>query len=144
MLSYSPGIPLGVGSPISYYSDKQISITVPTYTSKTSNSRRIYVMHQFSYGWDGGAPVWVTLSPTETTIDAVYYTSGSTMISTSPQGQPGDPIVITGTGFVNPKVHFIVSKGVDKLGDIEFSDDGTIRTSVPDVTGVPGDACRGA
>jgi hypothetical protein len=125
--------------PISYYSDKKVWVDIPTYTSKTTTSRRLYIMHQFSYGWNGGAPYWVKLFPTEVTINAVNYVSGPTMISTNPQGQPGDPIVITGAGFSNPKVHFIVSEGIDKVGNIESSDDGTIRTSVPDVTGVPGD-----
>jgi hypothetical protein len=125
--------------PITYYTDKQVFVSIPTYTSRTTNSRRFYIVHQFPYGWDGGPARWVTLRPTEVTIDSVFYTSGSTMISTNPQGQPGDPIVIAGVGFVNPKVHFIVANGVDKLGVVDFSNDSTIRTSVPVVTGVAGD-----
>ncbi len=125
--------------PITYYNNKQIAVTVPNYTSRTSNPRRLSVVHQFPSGPDGGDPVWVTLKATEITIDALYYPSGSTMVSTNPQGQPGDPIIISGNGFVNPKVHFIVAPGVDKLATIDFWDGTTIRTSVPDVTGLAND-----
>lgn len=125
--------------PISYWSDKQVSVTIPNYTSKTQNTRRFYIVHQYSYGWDGGAPIWVPTRPTEATITSVSYVSGTTMVSTNPQGQPGDPIVIQGEGFSNPKVHFIIANGMDKVADIQFSDGNTIRTSVPDVTGVAND-----
>jgi hypothetical protein len=53
-------------------------------------------------------------------------------------GQPGDPVLITGSGFTGTtgEVHFIVANGRDLAAPISGWNDGQIFTAVPDVSGL--------
>lgn len=53
-------------------------------------------------------------------------------------GQPGDPVLITGSGFsgTTGEVHFIVANGRDLTAPISGWNDGQIFTAVPDVSGL--------
>jgi hypothetical protein len=53
-------------------------------------------------------------------------------------GQPGDPLLITGSGFsgTTGEVHFIVANGRDVMAPISGWNDGQIFTAVPDVSGL--------
>jgi hypothetical protein len=53
-------------------------------------------------------------------------------------GQPGDPVLITGSGFsgTTGEVHFIVANGRDLTALISGWNDGQIFTAVPDVSGL--------
>ncbi len=57
------------------------------------------------------------------------------------QGQPGDPVMINGSGFgTSGEVHFVIAPGKDlqaSVGTVIWSDN-QIFASVPDVAGVPG------
>ncbi len=53
------------------------------------------------------------------------------------QGQPGDPILITGSGFSNGgEVHFVVNPGRDLVAPVQVWTDGQIFATVPDIAGV--------
>lgn len=56
------------------------------------------------------------------------------------QGQPGDPVMITGSGFgTGGEVHFVIAPGKDLVAPAAaFWSDNQIFTSVPDASGVPG------
>ncbi len=53
-------------------------------------------------------------------------------------GQPGDPVLITGSGFSGTagEVHFIVANGRDLVAPISGWNDGQIFAAVPDVSGL--------
>jgi hypothetical protein len=53
-------------------------------------------------------------------------------------GQPGDPVLITGSGFSGTagEVHFIVANGRDLIAPISGWNDGQIFAAVPDVDGL--------
>ncbi|HEX7554329.1 MAG TPA: hypothetical protein VF378_12320, partial [Geothrix sp.] len=53
-------------------------------------------------------------------------------------GQPGDPVLITGSGFsgTTGEVHFIVANGRDLIAPISGWNDGQIFAAVPDVSGL--------
>jgi hypothetical protein len=55
-------------------------------------------------------------------------------------GQPGDPVLITGSNFSNDpgEVHFIVANGMDVKAQPTAWNDTQIFTSVPDVSGIQG------
>ena len=55
-------------------------------------------------------------------------------------GQPGDPVLITGSGFSNTtgEVHFIVANGRDVTAPISGWNDSQIFAAVPDVSGILG------
>ena len=55
------------------------------------------------------------------------------------QGQPGDPVMIAGTGFSSGgEVHFIINPGRDVAARIDFWSDTQLFVSVPDATGIMG------
>ena len=55
------------------------------------------------------------------------------------QGQPGDPVMITGTGFSSGgEVHFIINPGRDVAARIDFWSDTQLFVSVSDATGLMG------
>ena len=56
------------------------------------------------------------------------------------QGQPGDPVMITGSGFgTGGEVHFVIAPGIDKIAPAAaIWSDTQIFTSVPDAAGVLG------
>jgi hypothetical protein len=52
-------------------------------------------------------------------------------------GQPGDPVLITGSGFSNdPEVHFIVANGKDVVAPVTIWSDIQIFAAVPEVSGI--------
>jgi hypothetical protein len=71
-------------------------------------------------------------SSTPTTPDPVI---ASLSISA---GQPGDPVLITGSGFsgTTGEVHFIVANGRDVAAPISGWNDGQIFAAVPDASGI--------
>lgn len=55
------------------------------------------------------------------------------------QGQPGDPVMIAGTGFSGGgEVHFIINPGRDVVARIDFWSDTQLFVSVPDAAGILG------
>jgi len=56
-------------------------------------------------------------------------------------GRPGEPVLISGSGFRAPlEVHFVDQNGTDRTSAITSSDACSILTHVPDVSGVAGDS----
>ncbi len=55
------------------------------------------------------------------------------------QGQPGDPILINGSGFSNGggEVRFVVNPGKDLVAPVQVWTDTQIFVTVPDIAGVP-------
>jgi hypothetical protein len=53
-------------------------------------------------------------------------------------GQPGDPVLLVGSGFSNDpgEVHFIVANGKDAVAPVTFWSDAQIIVPVPDVSGI--------
>ena len=56
------------------------------------------------------------------------------------QGQPGDPVMITGSAFSNDggEVHFIINPGKDVLARVDFWSDTQLFLTVPDASGILG------
>ncbi len=54
------------------------------------------------------------------------------------QGQPSDPVMITGSGFSNDggEVHFIINPGKDVVAHVDFWSDTQLFVTVPDATGI--------
>ena len=54
------------------------------------------------------------------------------------QGQPGDPVMITGSGFGNGsgEVHFIVNPGKDLVAPVQVWTDSQVFVTVPDIAGL--------
>ena len=79
-------------------------------------------------------------------IQGVGSTAGPQSVMPNPaiaslsvtQGQPGDPILINGSGFSNGggEVHFIVNPGKDLVAPVQVWTDSQIFVTVPDIAGV--------
>ena len=79
-------------------------------------------------------------------IQGVGSTSGPQSVLPNPaiaslsvmQGQPGDPILINGSGFSNGggEVHFVVNPGRDLVAPVQVWTDTQIFVTVPDIAGV--------
>jgi hypothetical protein len=55
------------------------------------------------------------------------------------QGQPGDPVVITGAGFATGgEVHFIINPGQDVVAHVDIWSDTQVFAEVPDASGILG------
>jgi hypothetical protein len=86
----------------------------------------------------GGTPNNPATAATKTPRAA---TSGPVITALSvAAGQPGDPVLITGSGFsaTAGEVHFLLGSGNDIKGVVSGWNDNQILTTVPDASGLPG------
>lgn len=123
----------GTGDPVQapekqYFSPQQIRVKVPDYSSKLPVNMLIYVVGK---GLVNGPLYSIAMQPTTPEISGLMNTSG----------QPGDPLLISGSGFRAPlEVHFVDQSGKDMTAAITSSDACSIMTHVPNITGVVGDS----
>jgi hypothetical protein len=114
-----------------YQSEELITCRVPEYNSDHATTAQIFVQRQCGGGWMRSNVVFFDLKPTLPTI-----------LSFDPvAGGPRDPLLIRGAGFSNPEVHFVIKPGKDLVMPVDYWNDTTILTAVPDVDGIP-EACN--
>ena len=147
--------------------EKASAVPVPVTTAPTKDTGTPAGTNPKATGTPAGANTKATGTPTGTTPNATGTPVGTTpnAIGSSQQaqvtsagtnapatlaadpavgllsaasGQPGDPILISGSGFsgVPGEVHFIVANGKDLVAPVSVWNDTQIFAAVPDVSGV--------
>lgn len=111
-----------------YQNATQILARAPSYTSKQPVTALVYVEGKTA---GKGNTKGVALKPNIPVIAAV----------TNAQGSPGDPVLISGSGFKTPvEVHFIVARDgrefTATVTDANMVSDSQVYTHVPDISGV--------
>lgn len=123
----------GTGDPVQatekqYFSPQQIRVRAPECSSKLPINMLIYVVNR---GMVNGPLYSIAMQPTTPEITSLMNAFG----------KPGEPVLISGSGFRAPlEAHFVDQSGKDMVSTITSSDVCSVMTCVPDVSGISDDS----
>lgn len=117
-----------VSAEMRYNSGTEILAKVPAYSANQATQGLLYMMGKFATGWAKSNAVTVYLKATYPSISSLDRAEGA----------PGEPLLISGSGFKPPvQVRFIINPGRDEAGNVDqMSTDTQILAYVPNAGGI--------
>jgi hypothetical protein len=111
-----------------YNSGTEILAKVPAYSANQASQGLLYMLGKFATGWAKSNTVTIYLKATYPSISSLDRAEGG----------PGEPVLISGSGFKPPvQVRFIISPGRDEAGSVDqMSTDTQILAYVPNAGGI--------